>query len=401
MLACQVFDRAFVSLGIQGSIMNAARLRLRDNLSQLDKEKRLRRLMPQVGLDFSSNDYLGIATSNLLHEDASQLIEAGIGLGSGGSRLLRGNHASHEALEAYVAQLFETEAALFMGGGFQANQAIFSALPGPDDLVLYDELVHASTHEGMRLGKAVTQAFTHNDVDAARDAAINWRKNAAAGQVWIAVEAVYSMDGDFAPIADLGSLARELGAVLVVDEAHATGVFGPMGKGLCAQYQTELAGVELLQLHTCGKALGASGALICGAREMIDILINRGRPLVFATAPSPFNAELVKAALQIAREPELRESLAGRVGYAHQEAKRLGLSIMGSSQIMPIVIGSDEATMLFAKELQAQGFDVRGIRPPTVPVGTSRLRVSITNNAKKQDITALFNAIVCLQEQAA
>lgn len=381
--------------------MNATRLRLRDNLTQLERKKRLRRLMPQAGLDFSSNDYLGIATSNLLHKHARDLIDAGVGLGSGGSRLLRGNHSSHETLETYAAELFGAEAALFMGGGFQANQAIFSALPGPDDLVLYDELVHASTHEGMRLGKATTHAFTHNDADSAREAAIKWRKSAPAGQVWIAVEAVYSMDGDFAPIAGLGALARELDAVLIVDEAHATGVFGPRGRGLCAQYEPELANVELLQLHTCGKALGLSGALICGAREMIDILVNRGRPLVFATAPSPFNAELVKAALLITQEAELRENLADHVRYAHQEAKRLGLSTIGDSQIMPIIIGADEPTMLFAAELQAQGFDVRGIRPPTVPTGTSRLRVSITNNVEKQDIRALFEAVAYLQEQAA
>ena len=381
--------------------MNATRLRLRDNLSQLEAKKRLRRLMPQNGLDFSSNDYLGIATANLLHGKANELIQQGIGLGSGGSRLLRGNHSAHEALEAEAAAVFGSEAAIFMGGGFQANQAIFSALPGPEDFVLYDELVHASTHEGMRLGKASTSAFSHNNVSAARDAARNWRKNAPAGQVWIAVEAVYSMDGDTAPLAELAGLARELDAVLVVDEAHATGVFGPEGRGFCAEHEAELADVELLQLHTCGKALGLSGALICGAREMIDILINRGRPLVFATAPSPFNAELVRAALNMVQKSNLREELAGRISYAHQEAKRLGLAAIGESQVMPIIIGADEPTMLFAGQLQAEGFDVRGIRPPTVPQGTSRLRVSITNNVAKQDITALFEAIAYLQEQAA
>ena len=381
--------------------MNASKLRLRENLYELRDKNRLRRLMPQSGLDFSSNDYLGIASGNLLHEHAQNLLERGVALGSGGSRLLRGNHSAHEALEDYAANLFSSEAALFMGGGFQANQAIFSALPGPDDLVLYDALVHASTHEGMRLGRARTEAFRHNDVNHAQDIARQWRQTKPAGQVWIAVEAVYSMDGDLAPIPELAKLAEELDAVLVVDEAHSTGVFGPGGRGLCAQYETELVNVELLQLHTCGKALGVSGALICGAREMIDILVNRGRPLVFATAPSPFSAELIEAALKLLQQLDLADSLANRVVHANHEAARLGLKTVGQSQILPIIIGADEPTMLFAAELQAQGFDVRGIRPPTVPVGTSRLRVSITNNVETKDITALFETIAMLQEQAA
>ncbi|WP_171173107.1 8-amino-7-oxononanoate synthase [Ruegeria sp. HKCCD8929] len=363
--------------------------RLGGGLEALAARHRLRRLAPRRGLDFASNDYLGLSGSALLQDAARQALDRGVPVGSGGSRLLRGNHPEHEALEEEAAGFFGAEAALYMGGGFQANQAIFSTLPAAGDLVLHDALIHASAHEGMRLGRAEARTFPHNDVAGARQVLADWRSAGGAGQVWIAVESIYSMEGDLAPLAELAALARAENAVLVVDEAHATSVFGPQGRGLAHDLDA-----ELLTLHTCGKGLGVSGGLICGARVMIDTLINRARPFIFATAPSPFDAALVRAALRALEvRPELQQAAQDRMHHAWSEAQRL-CGIRGpASQIVPVIIGPDSAAMDRAQDLQSQGFDIRGIRPPTVPRGTARLRVSITGNVREDDITALFQAI--------
>lgn len=360
-------------------------------LETLQQRGRLRQLMPRVGHDFASNDYLGLAEGDLLRNAAIEAVARGVPVGAGGSRLLRGNDAEHSLLEQEAAAFFGSEAALFMGGGFNANQAIFSTLPQQGDLVLYDALIHASTHEGMRLGRAEQRKFAHGDVaDAARQITL-WRSEGGTGQVWIAVEAVYSMDGDLAPIEGLASLAQAEGAVLVVDEAHATGVFGDQGRGLAhgiAHHPWVLA------LHTCGKALGGSGGLICGARVLIDTLINRARGFIFATAPSPLNAALVRAALKdLQRNPGRRQQAWERIDHAQSEAARLcGLSGF-QSQILPVVLGEDSLCMEVANSLQMHGFDIRGIRPPTVPRGTSRLRISVTGGLTKKVITEMFEVL--------
>lgn len=368
--------------------------RLSGALDALAARHRLRRLIPREGLDFASNDYLGLAEGPVLRAAARAALDRGVPLGSGGSRLLRGNHPEHEALEAEAAAFFGTEAALFMGGGFQANQAIFSTLPAANDLILIDELVHASAHEGLRLGRAKALPFAHNDANDARRVLSGWRAEGGAGQVWIAVESVYSMEGDVAPLAEFATLARDANAVLVVDEAHATGVFGAHGAGLAHGLDA-----EVLTLHTCGKGLGASGGLICGDKAMIDTLINRARPFIFATAPAPLAAAVVRAALaELSTNTALVKATRARIDHAHDEAQRLcGLDSF-QSQIMPVIIGEDGATMARAEALQAAGFDVRGIRPPTVPRGTGRLRISITGNVTDADITALFETLARQQE---
>ena len=372
--------------------------RLNAMLETLGARHRRRVLAPRRGVDFASNDYLGLTNSSLLQDAAQQALARNVPLGSGGSRLLRGNHPEHEALEQEAAAFFGAEAALFMGGGFQANQAIFSTLPAAGDLILHDDLVHASAHEGMRMGRADTRAFAHNDVADARREITEWLAAGGSGQIWIAVESVYSMEGDLAPLQALSDLAVEYGAVLVVDEAHATGVFGPNGKGLAHGLKA-----EVLTLHTCGKGLGVAGGLICGPRIMIDALINRARPFTFATAPSPFNAALVRAVLtHLQADTTLVDAAAARVRHAHAEATQLGLpENLLNSQIIPVILGDEAQTMAMASTLQAQGFDVRGIRPPTVPRGTSRLRVSVTGNVTNADITALFETLAQHQSEAA
>lgn len=358
------------------------------SLEALRTRGRYRQLMPRDGHDFASNDYLGLAGSDVLRAAAADALARGVPVGAGGSRLLRGNDAEHQLLEAEAAAFFGAEAALFMGGGFNANQAIFSTLPQQGDLVLYDALIHASTHDGMRLGRAETRSFAHGDVEGASRVLADWRSTGGTGQVWIAVEAVYSMDGDLAPLDALMALCDADGAVLVVDEAHSTGVFGDLGRGLAHGIAHR---PNVLSLHTCGKALGASGALICGQRVLIETLINKARGFIFATAPSPLNAALVRAALaELQQNTGRREQAWQGITHAQAEAKRLCGLEGYHSQILPVVIGDDKRTMALAAAMQGHGYDIRGIRPPTVPRGTSRLRLSITLNTGAQVITRMF-----------
>jgi len=360
-------------------------------LESLKRGSRLRALGPREGKDFASNDYLGLAGSTLLHDALREGMALGLPAGSGGSRLLRGNHAAHEALEADAAAHFGSEAALFFATGFAANAALFATLPQRGDLVVHDALIHASAHDGMKLGRAETRAAAHNDSQAFEDAITTWRLAGGTGRVWIAVESLYSMDGDCAPLADLADVAARHDAVLVIDEAHATGVFGIGGAGLAHA----LAGQpNVITLHTCGKALGCEGALICGPRVAIDFLVNRARPFIFSTAPSPLVAHMVRKALAlVAAHDDWREDLFARVAEARRLlAPRLGAA-PSDTQILPVIIGEDARTMRIAAALQRQGFDIRGIRPPTVPQGTARLRISITRNVTKGDIGALSESL--------
>lgn len=362
---------------------------LRD-LSGLEAADRLRRLSPRAGRDFSSNDYLGLAGSPRLAAALAKAIQRGIPLGSGGSRLLRGNHEEHEALEAEAAAFFGSEAALFFSSGYAANATLISTLPQRGDLLVYDALIHASAHEGIRLGRATFCSAVHNDVSAFEDVIAAWRREGGIGRVWLAVESLYSMDGDIAPLSDLAALADRHDAILLIDEAHATGVFGPDGRGLAA----DLEGREnVVTLRTCGKALGGEGALVCGPRVVRDFLVNRGRGFIFSTAPSPLIAAAVRESLRIlADEPERRERLWALVDHAAKALAPCGVAATGS-QIVPVILGEDARALAAAERLQAAGFDVRAIRPPTVPAGTSRLRLSLTLNIAAADIDALAQAL--------
>ncbi|HEX8553967.1 MAG TPA: 8-amino-7-oxononanoate synthase [Sphingomonas sp.] len=363
---------------------------LQADLDRLGRAGRHRALVPRRGLDFASNDYLGLAGSARLRRVVAEALDRGVAIGSGGSRLLRGNAPEHEALEAEAARFFGADAALFTGSGYASNTVLLSTLPQRGDIVVHDELVHASAHEGMKLGRAERAPFAHNDPDAAADAIARWRRSGGAGRPWIAVESLYSMDGDQAPLAALASLAEREGAMLLIDEAHATGVFGADGRGLAATLQGR---PNVITLHTCGKALGCEGALIAGPAVVRDFLINRGRAFIFSTAPSPLMAEAVRGALGILRdEPERRVRLHALIRHAEAELTPLGAAATGSP-ILPLVIGEDARTMAVSAALRHRGFDVRGVRPPTVPPGTSRLRISITNNVDEAAISALATAL--------
>lgn len=359
-------------------------------LRGLERKDRLRSLAPRAGLDFSSNDYLGLAAAPRLADAVRRALDAGTPVGPGGSRLLRGNTPEHEALEADAAAFFGAEKALFFGGGYVANFAVLTTLPQKGDLLVLDERIHASAHEGARAGRATPVEVPHNDVGAMEEAIRRWREAGGTGRAWIAVESVYSMDGDVAPVADLVALSDRYGAFLYVDEAHATGVYGPDGRGLAAPFEGR---ENVLALHTCGKALGASGALVAGSRVLLDFLVNRARPFIYATAPSPLMAAAVREALAILRdEPERRARLARLVAFAREAFGRNGVAPSGS-QIQPVIVGDNGRAMALAAAMQARGFDVRGVRPPTVPEGTARLRVSLTLNVTEADVAAFVAAL--------
>jgi len=362
--------------------------RFQADLAGLAARDRLRTLAPRAGLDFASNDYLALAESRELKEAAEAALARGVPVGAGGSRLLRGNHPEHEALEEEAARFFRAQSALFFGAGFSANEALLATLPQRDDCIFYDAFVHASAHDGMRLSRAPRMAFAHNDVTALDDAIRGWRAKGGAGRPWIAVESLYSMDGDMAPLDDLAAVAACHDAFLLVDEAHATGVYGSGGRGLAARFE---GGENVVTVHTCGKALGVSGALVCLAAPLREFLVNRCRNFIFATAPSPLVAACVRASLQIVESAEdRRDALRARVALAGRELQRLCNVAPSGTQVQPVIVGADARAMSLAARMRARGYDIRAIRPPTVPEGTARLRLSLTLHASEAQIARMI-----------
>jgi 8-amino-7-oxononanoate synthase len=356
-------------------------------LDALAAKARLRALTATRGLDFTSNDYLALAQSAALRDAAAAALARGVPVGAGGSRLLRGNHPEHEALEEEAAVFFGSETALYFPTGYAANAAIAATLPREGDLIVHDALMHASFRAGLEPSRIAAKAAPHNDVDAMDEIIAEWRAGGGTGRVWIAVETLYSMDGDRAPLAELVALAARHDAMLILDEAHATGVYGDQGRGLGAEYE---GAPNIISLHTCGKGLGAAGALICLPRLYRDFLVNRGRSFIYSTAPSPLMAAVVREALKIsAGAQQERAQLAALVRHAGEGLKTLGLPFSGS-QIVPVIVGTDDRAMALASALQAKGYDIRAIRPPTVPEGTARLRIALTLQVTPDDLDALF-----------
>lgn len=379
--------------------MNGQLDRYQRVLSGLERKSRRRCLISRAGIDFASNDYLGLASSPALRGAVLSAVERGVPVGAGGSRLLRGNDPEHERLEDEAAAFFGSERALYFGGGYFANFATLTTLPQKSDLIVYDELIHASCHEGIHAGRADTVMVPHNDATAFEDAIKTWRANGGLGRAWIVVESLYSMDGDMAPLDELMDIADRHDAFVLVDEAHATGVYGPDGRGLSSDYEGR---ENIIVLHTCGKAMGASGALVCASATICDFIINRARPFIYATAPSPVMAAAVREALFILRtEPDRRAKLEALVAFANREAEnRCGVAPSGS-QILPVIIGDNRRAMRVAEAMQERSYDIRGVRPPTVPEGTARLRIAITLNTDQQTISDMLDALAIELEEPA
>ena len=370
-------------------------------LEALAAKGRLRRLSGRAGTDFTSNDYLALAESAGLRDAVAGALARGVPVGAGGSRLLRGNHLEHEALEEEAADFFGGGAdtrALYFPTGFAANAAIAATLPRESDMIVHDALIHASFRAGLDPARIRTVETPHNDVNAMEEAIRRWRTEGGRGTPWIAAETLYSMDGDFAPLADLVQLAGRHDAMLLLDEAHATGVYGPQGRGLAARYE---GAPNLISLHTCGKALGVMGGLIVLPRLYRDFMINRGRSFIYSTAPSPLMAAATRAALKISAGMDAeRAQLQALVRHAGTVMKhQLGLAASGS-QIQPIPVGDDNSAVALAGAMAARGYDVRAIRPPTVPEGTARLRIALTLHADETILDGLFAGLAAEMEKA-
>lgn len=324
-------------------------------------------------LNFCSNNYLGLANHPALREAARKAIDL-YGCGSGASRLISGNLALHEELEDKIAALKGTESALVFNSGYQANVGILSSLAGEGDVIFSDELNHASLVDGCRLSRAKTVIYPHGDVGRLED---EMKKAPAQGRKLIVTETLFSMDGDEAPLAEIVELADRYGAMVMVDEAHATGVFGPNGAGITAKLG--LGGRVQVQMGTLGKALGCFGAYVAGSRLLRELLINRCRSFIFATAlPPPVLAAALAAVDLVQREPQRRLALWHNGRALKEGLMRLGFSVGESqSQILPLIIGDAQKCVAFSEQLLQKGVFAQGIRPPTVPPGTSRLRITL------------------------
>lgn len=326
----------------------------------------------QEVLLFSSNNYLGLANHPALKQAAQEAIEK-YGCGSGASRLISGSMDVHHELEQRLANLKKTEAALVFPTGYHANIGLLSALMGPDDTIFSDSLNHASIIDGCRLSRADTQIYRHADTGHLGELL---KACPQSGQRLIVTDTVFSMDGDLAPLAEIISLALQHDTWVMVDEAHATGVFGPHGGGLVEELG--LTAQVDIQMGTLGKALGCVGAFVAGSYELIDWLVNRARSFIYTTGIPPAVAASVLAALDILeREPERRQRLWDNTKFLSDGLRSLGYTLGDTrSQILPVIIGEAGQTMALAEAVLQHGVFAHGIRPPTVPEGTSRIRAT-------------------------
>jgi 8-amino-7-oxononanoate synthase len=349
--------------------------RIHRRLGALEKSGLRRTLRAPSGIDLSSNDYLGLANHPRIKDAAIAAVERE-GVGSTGSRLLRGERDSFAAIEDRFAHFKGTDRALFFSSGYLANLAVMTTFAEPGDVIISDERNHASLIDGIRLSPARREIVAHNDVAAVRRSL----EVGGTGERFLVVESLFSMDGDEAPLGEYAEICATTGAHLIVDEAHAVGVYGVRGSGLIEEYR--LADDVFLSVNTAGKALGVAGAFVAGPAWAIDYLIQRARPFIFSTAPPPALAAALDASLDVLeQEPWRRAVLRERAERLRVRLLTAGVPVSpGTSHIVPVIIGENDAAVAVAEAMQADGFDVRAIRPPTVPPDTARLRISVNVN---------------------
>jgi 8-amino-7-oxononanoate synthase len=354
-------------------------------------------------LNFSSNDYLGLAAHPALKEAALKAVEK-FGAGSGASRLICGSLAPHHELEEALAEFKGTAAALSFSTGYAAAVGTIGALLGKEDFIILDKLVHASIVDAARLCGAKLRVFDHNDLNDL-EAILKWADEKRAvpapapavrkPRVLVVTESVFSMDGDTAPLRDMVALKERHGAWLMVDEAHATGLFGATRRGV-AEAQGVSDQIEI-QMGTLGKALGAAGGYVCGSRALADLLVNRARSFIYSTAPVPAQSAAARAGLAVIRSGEgrIRCERAWANARAFCEAvNNAGRPLPApQSAIVPLVVGGEDAAVALAAALRGRGFFVPAIRYPTVARGAARLRVTLTAEHTAQDVAELASVV--------
>jgi len=355
-------------------------------------------------INFSSNDYLGLAGDSRLREAAIGAIRE-FGVGAGASRLVSGTQSPHLRLEAALAKWKETEAALSFSSGYAAALGTVPTLVGKDDVILLDKLCHASLIDGAKLSGAILRVFPHNHLGKLENH-LEWARREHAGKrILILTESVFSMDGDRAPLHELIELKKRFGALLMLDEAHAVGVIGPNGRGLAAAQN--LSDDVDVQMGTLSKALGASGGYICGSRSLIEWLVNRARSFIYSTAPPPGIVSAALAAVNFlgsSEGEERRRLLWERIRLMQDLLPRNELNEkagVASSAIFPWIVGDEQAAIDLASALQSEGFLVPAIRYPTVAKGSARLRITVTALHEEDQIRSLCQAIKRANERRA
>jgi 8-amino-7-oxononanoate synthase len=370
---------------------------LLEKLQERQEANALRQLPAQAtGADFSSNDYLGFSSSAAIAEEAYKyLTHFGLaGNGATGSRLLTGNHDLYNVTETAIAEFHKAESALIFNSGYDANVGLFSSVPQKQDVVLYDEYIHASIRDGLRLSNANTYKFRHNDVN--HLGKLITRHRDACAEVYIAVESVFSMDGDSAPLTAIVKLAQKHNFRLIVDEAHALGVIGDSGQGL-VQY----LGLEqevFARIMTFGKGLGCHGAAVLGSPELKTYLVNFARSFIFTTGLPPHSVATILAAYNHLGQQGKNEveKLKDIVSFFNAELDRQNLMehfIISDSAIHCAVISGNDKVKNISSVLQGNGFDVKPILSPTVPKGQERLRICLHSYNTKDEITSLLIAL--------
>jgi len=338
-------------------------------------------------IDFSSNDYLGLAKditlkNNIIAKYASNSDK----IGSTGSRLLTGNSLQVEQLEARLAKLFATPKTLLFNSGYMANLAFFSSVPKKDDVILYDELCHASIKDGCRLSLAQKISFKHNDIAQLRTKIERWKSQKT---IYVAIESVYSMDGDFGLVEEIANLCTTHSAKLIVDEAHSTGIWGEHGGGYVKSKNLESK--IFARIMTFGKAVGVHGACICGSGLLMDFLVNFSRPFIYTTAPGPHEILAISEAFEYIKENEqLRLRLQENIKLFKKEISFSSEKTVDSnSPIQVIKTAGNEMAKKLSLHLSNNGYDIRAITSPTVPMGEERLRICIHAYNSESEIIGL------------
>ncbi|MHA6279228.1 aminotransferase class I/II-fold pyridoxal phosphate-dependent enzyme [Salinimicrobium sp. CAU 1759] len=375
--------------------MSKLPLKVEKSLEKRKSQGSLRALKFSKGLtDFSSNDYLGFARNSGIGDRTKEILQEYSPLknGSGGSRLLTGNHELYAPAEEIVARFHKAEAALIFNSGYDANLGFFSAVPGKGDLILYDELIHASIRDGIQLSSAKALKFCHNDLNDLKKK-ISRLKNDIFGEVYLVTESIFSMDGDAPDLHALTSFAEEKGYFLIVDEAHAVGV---KGAGLIAE--AELQDKVFARLITFGKALGAHGAAIIGPKELKDYLVNFARSLIYSTALPPHSLATIIAAykeLETGGVTEV-EKLQENISFFKAEVSKRGFQehfLESESAVHCCILPGNEQVKKASEVLEKNGFDVRPILSPTVPAGTERLRICLHSFNTRNEIEELLEVL--------
>lgn len=358
---------------------------IQQRLEERKATNALRTLKSNNGLiDFCSNDYLGFASEKSIHQVEVELTQ----FGATGSRLISGNHQITEEVESYLADFYNSETALIFNSGYNANLGFFSCVPQRGDTIIYDELIHASIRDGIRLCNANSFSFKHNNLEELQSKIAK-----AEGNIYLVVESVYSMDGDFAPLTEIASICKKHNIALIVDEAHAVGIFGN-GKGMCVEL-----GIEndvFARVVTFGKAYGCHGAAVLGSNDLRTYLINFSRPFIYTTALPLQSVLTIKKAHEFLQGNLDRvETLKKLITYFRKSTLNFQLSTFNSrSAIQCVVVPGNDAVKKLAELIQKQGFDVRPILSPTVPKGQERLRICLHSFNTTEQINSLIAELI-------